>query len=217
MAPGSDDEPTGGNPEEGKVLSPEELDISDDERVRELDDGRYVVSSGDPIARSDSAGQVGPGTDDSTPRLDEGDASTADRPAPDRSNARQTVGPDTDRSPSELDARAVHEWLSADLEGANSRYGFDITASFDSAVSQQRMVSNDVVAVFESLTTWYAQQIDRNTPVEEVLGILLMEANVPVRYPPEAVKRAMQSAGLSPDDSIADLMEAVSENDGLQL
>lgn len=44
-----------------------------------------------------------------------------------------------------------------------------------------------------------------------------MEANVPVRYPPEAVKRAMQSAGLSPDDSIADLMEAVSENDGLQL
>lgn len=217
MDPGPDEEPTGGNPEEGKVLSPEELDITDDERVRELDDGRYVVSAGDPIAPSDPAGQVGPGNDDATPRLGEGETSASDRQAPDQSDAGRAVGPDHDRSPSELDARTVHEWLSADLDGANSRYGFDITASFDSTVSQQRMVSNDVVAVFESLTKWYAQQIDRNTPVEEVLGILLMEANVPVRYPPEAVKHAMQSAGLSPEDSIADLMETVSENDGLQM
>ncbi|RXK47250.1 hypothetical protein EAF64_15820 [Halorientalis pallida] len=79
------------------------------------------------------------------------------------------------------------------------------------------MVSNDVVTIFESLVMWYAQQIDRNTPVEEVLGILLMEANVPIRYPPDAIVRTLESTDLSPEDSIADLLEEIREDEGFKL
>ncbi|MFC7195717.1 hypothetical protein ACFQL4_15585 [Halosimplex aquaticum] len=79
------------------------------------------------------------------------------------------------------------------------------------------MVSNDVVTIFESLVLWYAQQIDGKTPVEEVLGILLMEANVPVRYPPASLRRLLESTELSPDDSIADLIAAVGDEDGFRI
>jgi hypothetical protein len=79
------------------------------------------------------------------------------------------------------------------------------------------MASNDVVTIFESLVLWYAQQVDSDTPVEEILGILLMEANVPVRYPPESLKSLVKSAGLGPEDTIADLLARVDEDDGLKL
>ena len=135
---------------------------------------------------------------------------------PDRPS--QSTGTDASAAPQpELTARSVHNWLSDDLAAVNSRYGFDITAAFDGAVSQQRMVSNDVVTIFETLVMWYAQQVDRNTPIEEVLGILLTEANVPVEIPPAALQNALVASDLSPDDSIADLVAAVRENDGLQL
>ncbi|MFB6164991.1 MAG: hypothetical protein ABEJ31_07515 [Haloarculaceae archaeon] len=218
MPTGSDDA-TGGDPEEGPVLSPEELDISADERVKELEEGRYVVSSGDPIADDEPVGQLDAAKADATP-MPAGDDEPTDQeptaPEPDAPTVPDPA-PEPEASTGEFTEQSVHEWLSEDLGASNSRYGFDITAAFDGSISQQRMVSNDVVTIFESLVMWYAQQIDRNTPVEEVLGILLMEANAPVRYPPGAVKRAMQSAGLTPDDTIADLMTAVSENDGLQL
>jgi len=214
--PGSDDEPTGGDPEEGPVLSPEEIDITDDERVRELEEGRYVVSSGDPIAEPDDepAGQI-EGEQRATPDRP-AEQETEPTPAPDPTPERGA----TDTAPAgepDLTARSVHRWLSDDLAASNSRYGFDITASFDGAVSQQRMVSNDVVTIFETLVMWYAQQIDRNTPIEEVLGILLTEANVPVEVPPESIRRALASSDLSPEDSIADFMTVVKDNDGLEL
>jgi hypothetical protein len=216
MAQGPDDEPTGGDPEEGPVLSPEEIDISDDERVRELEEGRFVVSSGDPIAQPDDepAGQIEGETGGAPARREEQAADP--EPAPEPSRGSTASSPAQNREP-QLTARSVHNWLSDDLAAVNSRYGFDITATFDGAVSQQRMVSNDLVTVFETLAMWYAQQVDRNTPIEEVLGILLTEANVPVKIPPGALQGALADSDLSPDDSIADLMTAVRENDGLQL
>jgi len=217
MTPGPDDEPTGGDPEEGPVLSPEEIDISDDERVRELEEGRFVVSSGDPIAEPDDepAGQI-EGETGGAPAPSREEQAAEPEPAPEPTP--QSTGTDAAAAPQpELTARSVHNWLSDDLAAVNSRYGFDITAAFDGAVSQQRMVSNDVVTIFETLVMWYAQQVDRNTPIEEVLGILLTEANVPVEIPPAALQNALVDSDLSPDDSIADLMTAVRENDGLQL
>jgi len=180
MARGSD-EP---NPEDGKILSPEELDIGDDEHVTELDEGRYVVSSD---ARTDDTRNVA--------------TEAASDPEPE---------PEPDDTPEFTDA-SVHEWLAEQLEASNARYGFDMTAKFDGNVDQQRLVSNDIVTVFESLMLWYARQIDGSTPVEEVLGILLSESNVPVRYPPESLKRLVRTTQLSPDDTIADLVEAVDD------
>ncbi|WP_226011979.1 DUF7500 family protein [Halomicrobium salinisoli] len=180
------------NPEEGKILSPEELDIADDEHVTEIDDGRYVVS---PDVRTDAGRQRAP-----TPE-----------PEPDPTTNR---GPDP--TPELTDA-SVHEWLEDRFAENNSRYGFDVTAKFDGSVSQQQLVSNDIVTVFESLLLWYARQVDSETPVEEVLGILLSESSVPVRYPPGSLKRLVRTTNLSPDDTIADLLVAVGDDDGVRL
>jgi hypothetical protein len=193
MATG-DDEPTDGD--DGRILSPDELDISQDEHVAEIDDGRYVVSPGDPI-------EDVPAVDD-----DPASADAAPETPPD---------PTPQPEPRDLTEGDVHEFLATQFSDSGSRYGFDITATFDGSIQQRQMVSNDVVTIFESLVLWYAQQIDGKTPVEEVLGILLMEANVPVRYPPSSLKRLFESTDLSPDDSIADLFAAVDDKDGFRL
>jgi hypothetical protein len=189
MAQGSDD----GNPEDGKILSPEELDIADDEHVTQLDESRYVVSSD---VRTDDS----PGTQ-ATPSPD---------PEPDPEPQPE---PET---PEFTDAN-VHEWLADQMDESNARYGFDVTAKFDGGVDQQKLVSNDIVTVFESLLLWYARQLDGSTPVEEVLGILLSQSNVPVRYPSSTIRDLVQSTNLGPDDTIADLMAAVDDEDGLEL
>ena len=181
----------GGGPEEGPILSPEELDIADDDHVTQLDEGRFVVS---PDTRDTNDTQQ----QQSTPQP---------QPQPEQ----------TESTASELDQEQVHQWLRESFEGPGSRYGFDVTATFDGSVSQRRMASNDVVTIFESLILWYAQQIDNNTPVEEILGILLMEANVPIRYPPQSLQKLVKKTGLGPDDTIADLLAAVEDDDGVQL
>jgi len=210
----------GGRPEEGPILSPEELDIADDEHVTQLDEGRFVVS---PDARVDQqpggkpgrqSQQSGPDTD----RQREPDTQSQSTPAPGPSQSpedgRAETGTGTETA---IDEERVHEWLRESFAGNSSRYGFDVTATFDGSVSQRRMASNDVVTIFESLMLWYAQQIDSDTPVEEILGILLMESNVPIRYPPESLRNLLQSTDLGPDDTIADLLAAVDDDDGVQL
>jgi len=186
MARGSD-EP---NPEDGKILSPEELDIADDEHVTEIDEGRYVVS---PNERTDD--------------------SYGNKP----SNPARAPEPDPEPATPEFSDANVHEWLAEQMADTNARYCFDVTAKFDGDVDQQQLASNDIITVFETFMLWYGRQMDGSTPVEDVLGILLSESNVPVKYPPGSVKALAQSAGLSPDDSIADLIEVVERQDGARL
>ena len=210
---------SGGNPEDGPILTPEELDIEDDEHVTKIEDGRFVVSP--------DASQVGEGADR--------DGSTPDASGSPAEGGHDAAGADQDRSPGSENAsdqpvtggapsgdrplteRQVHEWLERDLADSRSRYSFDVTAKFETGVSQRRMASNDVVTIFESLVLWYAQGIDRDTPVEEVLGILLMESNVPVRFPAASIQRLVRTTDLGPDDSIGDLLESVEDRDGFRL
>ena len=199
----------GGRPEEGKVLSPEELDISESEHVEQIDEDRFVVSS---TARADSRSNLDQPQRETTPESGGAESVPERDPSPD-----PTATAGSPQSPETLTQEQVHEWLRESFEGNSSRYGFDVTATFDGSVGQRRMASNDVVTIFESLVLWYAQQVDSETPVEEILGILLMEASVPVRYPPESLKRLVKSAGLGPDDTIADLLACVDEDDGLKL
>nr|WP_227374071.1 hypothetical protein [Haladaptatus halobius] len=58
------------------------------------------------------------------------------------------------------------------------------------------------------------QQVDRSTPVEDVLGILQVESNVRVRYSPRCFRGVLEAHVLSPDDSIADLFEAIRGTNG---
>ena len=168
MSNGQDDR------DDGRVLAPDELDISDDDHVAEIDDGRYVVSPDDPIN-----GAPGPGAAQSSakgtadPQLAEDEPPA--EPVPEKSPAPEPrTEPRAEPEQPELTERRVHEWLHTEFEDNNSRYGFDVTGKFDGAVRQRQMMSNDVVTIFESLVLWYAQHIDSDTPVEEVLGILLM-------------------------------------------
>ena len=183
MDPGSDDS----NPEDGKILSPDELDLEEDEHVTQLDESRYVVS---PDARDDRSRE---------PTMPEPEPEPDPEPEP--------------AAPSFTEA-TVHEWLAEQMDESTASYGFDVTAKFDGEVDQQRLTSNDIVTVFETMMLWYGRQLDGSTDVEDVLGILLSESNVPVKYPPGSIESLARSAGLSPDDSIADLIEAIEERDG---
>jgi len=215
MTPGDDDS----EDTDGRVLAPEEIDISDDEHVAEIDDGRYVVSPNDPI--------------DGAPNV-QSESTTADRTGPDsrsedRSGASSGKSEQTETDPfaeassdrtndvdlSALGEREVSRWLERDFEAAESRYGFHVTATFDGRVFQRRMMSNDVVTIFESLILWYAQHIDSDTPVEEILGILLTETNVPITYPPETLARVLKATDLGPEDTIGDLLAEI--DDGFEL
>lgn len=89
------------------------------------------------------------------------------------------------------------------------RYGFHISAKSEDAIDHQELYTDDVGTVFDGLLRWYAQQVDRGTPVEDVLGILLMESNIHVRYSPQCFSSVLEAHDLSPDDSITDLFEAI--------
>jgi hypothetical protein len=213
------DDPDEGTPDEGTVLSPEELDITESEHVEQLEEGRFVVSSDARVPEQSGSG--------SQPRQAGGSSTesgsdTAPEPEPEAEptqQPRQSKQPQqsTNRKQTELSQEAVHQWLRQSFAENPSRYGFDVTATFDGSVSQRRMASNDVVTIFESLLLWYAQQVDSDTPVEEILGILLVESSVPVRYPPQSLKGLVKSSDLGPEDTIADLLAAVNEEDGVKL
>jgi hypothetical protein len=191
-----DDRPTltpedGTTADDGTALAPDELDIEDDENVVSLNEGRYVI-----------------GTDE---RPDVQDAS--DEAA--EGEAEEAATTDDAATQHEMDSAAVKQFLEDDLTGASARYGFHVTAKSEDAVSHQQMVSDDVGTVFDSLLRWYAQQLTTETAVEDVLGILLTESNVRVRYSPSCLQAILEAYDLGPDDSIADLVEAVQDDRGM--
>jgi hypothetical protein len=232
MVEGSgDDANDGGRADEGTILSPNELDITESEHVEQIDEGRFVVS---PEARTGQGGNRSGGSQPnqgsqrggsgSRGGRGQGTASSGgsgiagrggNRPAGNRSSRNQSGAQGSHQG--QLSEEEVRRWLRRKYERSNSKYAFDVTAQFDGTVSQRRLASNDLITVFESLMLWYGQQVGSNMPVEEVLGILLMESNVPIRYPPKRVEHLVRSTDLGPDDTIADLLEAVRDDDGVKL
>ena len=174
---------------EGTVLSPEELDITADQHVVELDEGRYLIS-----AEDDARLPQGPIDD-----LDVGTPASSPDPAH-----------------GALDAEAVHGWLADRLQDADSRYGFDLTAVFEGQIVRQELLSDDVTATFENLLVWYAQHVGGDTPVEDVLGILLARSRAPIRVPPNAVRDIAGAYGLEGTDRLEDLFAAIDRDGGLR-
>lgn len=181
----------GSTAEDGTVLSPEELDISDEENVVEIEEGRYVISpgGGEPKVPSGSNG------------------------VPEQSVTEDEGSGESD---AELTEAEVHEWIEARLVGADSKYAFDVTASFEGHTSQKALFSNDVVTTFENLVVWYATHAGNDTPVEDVLGILLVESNLSIRFPAESLRRHADSLGLAADDTLDDLFAATREAGGVR-
>ncbi|MGZ0747947.1 DUF7500 family protein [Haloparvum sp. AD34] len=185
--------------DDGSAFDPDDLDFSDDERVREIDESRYVVSAGD--------GAPKPPSSDGTTDADSGDDADA------TATAGESAGP----SGNGVRAEDVSRWLTASFRDDGFTYGFDATLSVGDDVVRHRMVSNDVTTTFDTLLTWFSRNVGETTPPAEVLGILFAASNTPVQYPPGTLERYVADHDLSPDDSIADLLEVAEAHGGLRI
>jgi hypothetical protein len=188
-------EPDDSVSERGSIITEEELDLTRHDNVSELDDGRYLVSTGGPVEASSGA-------------------SPDPTPADPASDEDPTDEAETGESLSEAD---VNAWLEDHYRDLDAQYGFHATAKFDDGVSRHQMASNDVVTSFESLLIWYAQHVGGGTPVEDVLGILLAESNVSVRYPVATLTGLLDRYDLDREDSVGDLIAAVSDEEAVAL
>ena len=187
--------------EGGKVLTPEELDIDDSEYVEPLDDdGRYVVSpSGGPSNVSKSP------TEDDTPGPDR----RRDSERPERPEGPTPSGPrDRGQPGSPVSPEAARTLLADELARARASYGIDIVARFEGETVRHRTVSNDVVGTFENLVRWYARHLTDDTPVDQVIEILLNEASFGAGSEPN-LSELLEAHDLDQHDSIADLVEAI--------
>ena len=224
-----DDERGGGprrreGPPDERVLAPEDLDFTEDEKVEQLDDGKFVIgtdsrpkvpaeereagrggasaSRGEHSTGADTAEETGE-EPDSEPTGQQSGAGAAERATPKA------------RSPDELTGRAVKEFVSSELRRTDSQYAYRIAAKTEDRVAHQQLASDDIGMAFDGLLMWYAQQVGAETSVEEALGILLAKSNIRIRYPTKLLAAYLKEKDLSPDDDISDLMAVIRTEDGL--
>lgn len=206
---------TTGREDAEEVLSPEELDIAADENVAILDSGRYVVGASGPPNEdkveqvreelADAAGTI-PDDGEADPDANDGEDSVA-APAPEANGS----GVSRDR----IDGRRVKAWIDDQLASTDTRYAYRIAAKSGDRFGHQQLATDDVGTAFDALLLWYAQQLGDGTAIEEALGILLAESSIRVRYPTQRLHDYLEEHDIDPDDSIADLMYTVRDEDGL--
>ena len=211
MCPTPDD---GRDPDDRRPLSPDDLDIENEENVVPLEEGRYVIGTDDRPTVSPEAlgGGSGASAGADGGATGEGGAGGGGSPGGDADGAPDSNGADAN---STVDSASVKRWLEDDLGSASARYGFHVTAKAENSVAHQQLFSDDVTTVFDGLLRWYAQQLTTETAVEDVLGILLTESDVRVRYTPSCLRAILEAYDLGPDDTIADLYDAVQDDRGM--
>jgi hypothetical protein len=200
----SDDAPPEGRPEKGRVLSPNDLDITDDEAVEEIDDGRYVVS----------AGGGPPNVPDDPPDPADGGSGSGDVGGAGIPESGQQGGHGAPGAGGPASPEAARNLLGEELGRTRARYGIDVVGRFDGESARHRTVSNDVVATFENLVLWYARHVSDDTPAEEVIEILLREASVVPDPGTPNLKELLEKHDLTPHDSIAELVAAITAESG---
>jgi hypothetical protein len=205
MAPDDSDREREDDPAEGSALSSEELDFTEDEHVKTIDDNRYVVSPDDPLDAAGGSADVDVGDADPTDiRPDSPGTGAAEEPTPSRPEAPRTGrdSPPTD----------PHERLREDLKDSPHAYGIELSAKLESRVGTHRVHSDDLVHTFESLVLWLSHQIDDRTPPAEVLGILLAESDLTIRYPEGTLASLVDAYDLRREDDIGELLDAIGES-----
>lgn len=197
MAPNGD--PTD---EEGKVLSPQELELTDKDGVEQLGEGRFVVSPD--------------GTEPNVPT--ELSVTDADVEASAREGSVQATTvestPETHQEPS-LDRGTVQDWHEQQLAESPSAYGYHLSLKAGTAIDHHSIHSDDVTMAFNNLLLWYARTVDADLPPGAVIGILLSDASVPVQFPIKALEQFVMNQGLSTEDSIGELLHAVRDDGGI--
>ena len=245
MPPGSEDEseeddrtPTVEGPPDEPILAPEDLDFTRDEKVEQLDEGKFVIGTeGEPRVppeerATDPDAGLFPGEPESpeTPGTEpESDEVSEEQPASEQVEARSESGfghagggrprerttSSKRLDPDQLTGRAVKQFISSELRRTDSLYAYRIAAKTDDVVSHQQLASDDIGMAFDGLLMWYAQQVSSDTAVEDALGILLAKSNIRIRYPTKLLTAYLRKHDLSPDDDIADLLEVVRAAEGM--
>ena len=169
--------PNGSPGEDGRVLSPDELDLADRDEVTELSDGRFVVSA-----------------DGSPPSVSDLETET---------EAEESTPPEVD---AELTEATVKEWYEQQLTRSPTEFGYYISLKADDEIRHHTVHSDDITTAFNSLLLWYATTVDHEMPPGAVLGILLSETDTPVQYPVQSFEEFILSQGLSTDDTIGELL-----------
>ncbi|ELZ85820.1 hypothetical protein C453_08393 [Haloferax elongans ATCC BAA-1513] len=214
----ADDERPQRHPREQGVVAAEELDIDRDERVARIESGRYVIATGDATAPdpAELESETESDSDAASERDTEGDR-PEDEPETDDDAAPVADEQDkpTIKLPKDPRKRAIvaRKLIAERVGAANADHAFAVTALVDGSVEQHESVSNEVTDVFRSLLLWYAEVVgDDSTPLDEVLGILLLASEVQVTYPGRAIEALAAANGLKRTDSIGDLLDAVDES-----
>lgn len=114
----------------------------------------------------------------------------------------------TDKSPPE--PTRFEETSRSSLDPEAARYGLDIEVTIEENVSSYCTHSDDIIAVFSDLIRWYATQVDSDLDPTMVLRILIAESDLAIG-PPATVKTTMDRHDLTSEDSIGDLLAALSE------
>ncbi|MGM0592626.1 MAG: DUF7500 family protein [Halobacteriota archaeon] len=180
------DPPNGSDDERGRAVAPEDLDITKDDHVVELQEGRYVISTGDSTEAPTTSKQ--------------------------HSTESRTPTELLSRNPSREELHAVgNRLLEQYAAERNERQGFSVTATIDGSVGQYERFTDDIGDAFGDFLTWYATAVDADADPAETLGILLLAADVPIRHPPRTLYEAVTANGLTRDDSVGDLLDAVRE------
>ncbi|UWG48039.1 Uncharacterized protein HSRCO_1760 [Halanaeroarchaeum sp. HSR-CO] len=202
----------GDDPPDDNALSPEDLDISSEEEVSEIADGRFVIGADGPpkmeaeTTEGTTTSKAGSSIDRT---LDELKRETGVE-TPEESSV---FGDDT--SDPSLTGTDVKRWISAELDRTDSQYAYRIAAKTGESIQHQQLASDDIGTAFDGLLLWYTRQVAGGTPVEEALGILLAESSIGIRYPIAGMLAYLEDNDLEPEDSIADLLETIRDSDGL--
>ena len=141
------------------------------------------------------------------------DQSGGESPQPSSSELAAHDQPPVDPPAVELTNENVSQFLAESLTQGGGDYGFDATLNVEGQVNRGRMTSDDVGETLETLLRWYARQTTDEVEPETVLGIILAGSDLAVEYPVQSAYTMVKQHGLTPDDSIGDLLAAV-RNEG---
>lgn len=145
-------------PEDEGVLDTDDLDVRTDERVVELDENRFFVST------------------------------SGDAPEPRTGAPARDAGPEPEAARSEADrtplgddpaAPAGDRPLRDALEGVDGTYAIAAAVRTDDGTAERVVGTDNVAATFEAFVRWYAGEVGdgRATPAE-VVRVLLRESDL---------------------------------------
>lgn len=211
---------------EGGVVTPEELELEDKDGVAKLSEGRYVVSpdgtpprvsggdaqAGDTQSQPDTTEEPSPEpTHESTPSQGQGEVSTGQT----QLHTQTTPQTQTQQQaePGTIDREAARGYYKEQLLNSPCEYGYYVSMKSDGVIDHHTLHSDDITMAFNNLLLWYARNVDQEMPPGAVLGILLSEASVPLRYPVKAVEQFLMARGMSTDDTIGDLLKELREEE----